>query len=377
MATDSDLHPTYGIDYVRSISPYVGGRPIAEVAREIGMPEASIVKLASNENPLGMSPLARQAVLDALAEAPRYPDNDSYALRRALAAQLQVPPEWIVLGHGSSDILEMAARALLAEGDSCVYSQYGFVVYGLAVQQAGARHIVVPARDFGHDLDAMAQAIGADTRLVYVTNPNNPTGTAVPPAAIEAFVRSVPERVVIVLDEAYVEYLEPGMRGDSIALARAHPNLIVSRTFSKAYGLAGLRIGYAVAQPGLIDLLGRVRSAFNTGTLAQAAAVAALRDTDFLQRTVAANAAGMRQLVAAFDALGLRHVPSHANFVLVRMGDDELAGARLAAALLRQGVIVRPVGGYGLGQWLRISVGTAEENARCIDALQQALRAGA
>ena len=372
MSTQSETPQHWGTDYVRTIAPYVGGRPISEVAREIGVDPASIVKLASNENPLGMSPLARQAVLDALADAPRYPDNDAWDLRHALAAHLGVDAAWVVLGHGSSDILEMAARALLAEGDACVYSQYGFLVYALAVQQAGARHIVVPARDFGHDLPAMLAAIDARTRLVYVANPNNPTGTLLQPQAVAEFVAQVPRDVVVLLDEAYVEYLEPAERTDSIALLRAHTNLIVSRTFSKAYGLAGLRMGYAAAQPPLADLLNRVRSAFNTSSVAQAAALAALRDTAFLQRTVELNQAGMRQLEAGLRALGLRYVPSHGNFVLVRAGDDEQAGARVAAALLQQGVIARPVANYGLGPWLRISVGSEGENARCLDALRTA-----
>ena len=375
MTTANAATPRWGTGYIRTISPYVGGRPIAEVAREIGMDEARIVKLASNENPLGMSPAARQAVMDALTQTPRYPDNDGYALRQALAAHLGLPADWIVLGHGSSDILEMAARALLSESDSCVYAQYGFIVYQLAVQQAGARHIVVPARDYGHDLQAMAAAIEPTTRLVYLANPNNPTGTLACAADIAAFMAQVPSDVVVMLDEAYVEYLDPGLRTDSIALLRKYPNLVVSRTFSKAYGLAGLRIGYAAAHPALADVLNRVRSAFNTSTVAQAAALAALGDEAFLRRAVEVNRAGMAQFVAAFDALGLHHLPSHGNFVLVRMGDDEQAGNRVNAALVKQGVIVRPVGNYGLGPWLRISVGTEAENARCIDALRTALAA--
>ncbi len=375
MTTANAAAPKWGTGYVRTISPYVGGRPIAEVAREIGMDEAGIVKLASNENPLGMSPAARQAIVDALTQTPRYPDNDGYALRQELAAHLGLPADWIVLGHGSSDILEMAARALLSESDSCVYAQYGFIVYQLAVQQAGARHIVVPARDYGHDLPAMAAAIEPSTRLVFVANPNNPTGTLASPEAVAAFLQRVPPDVVVMLDEAYVEYLDPSLRSDSIALLRKHPNLVVSRTFSKAYGLAGLRIGYAAAHPALADVLNRVRSAFNTSTVAQAAALAALADADFLQRAVEINRAGMAQLTAAFDELGLHYLPSHGNFLLVRMGHDEQAGGRIGAALLKQGVIVRPVGNYGLGPWLRISVGLEAENARCIEALGSALGA--
>ena len=365
--------PSWGTASVRSIQPYVGGRPISEVAREFGLDPGAIVKLASNENPLGMSASARQAMLDAASEAGRYPDNDAFELRQALADHLGVDASWVALGHGSSDILEMAARALLGEGDSCVYSQYGFVVYASAVQQRAARHIVVPAREFGHDLPAMAAAVEASTRLVYVANPNNPTGTLASPEQIERFVLSVPERVVIVLDEAYVEYLDDSLQRASLELLRRHPNLVVSRTFSKAYGLAGLRIGYCAAQPALIDVLNRVRSAFNTGNTAQAAALAALRDQDFVRRSVEVNRAGMRQLEAGIDELGLQRVPSHGNFLLLRVGDDPGAGSRVARAMLALGVIVRPVDNYGLGAWLRISVGTEAENSRCLGALRQAL----
>ena len=375
MSSEVRESSSWGTPSVRSIQPYVGGRPISEVAREFGLDPQGIVKLASNENPLGMSPAARRAMAEAALDAPRYPDNDAFALRAALAAHLGVDASWIVLGHGSSDILEMAARALLAEGDSCVYSQYGFVVYASAVQQRGARHIVVPARDFGHDLPAMAAAIEASTRLVFVANPNNPTGTLASPQQIEEFMRSVPPGVVVVLDEAYVEYLDESLQRTSIEWLRRHPNLVVSRTFSKAYGLAGLRIGYCAVQPALGDVLNRVRSAFNTSTLAQAAALAALGDRDFVRRSVEINRAGMRQLEAGIDELGLERVPSHGNFVLLRVGDDEAAGARVAGAMLAQGVIVRPVDNYGLGRWLRISVGTADENRRCLDALRNALGA--
>ncbi len=323
MSTSSSP-PQWGTDYVRTISPYVGGRPIAEVAREIGMDATRIVKLASNENPLGMSAAARQAIVDALAESPRYPDNDSHALRQALAEHLGLPAEWIVLGHGSSDILEMAARALLSEGDSCVYSQYGFIVYPLAVQQAGARHIVVPASHYGHDLPAMAAAIEPSTRLVFVANPNNPTGTLASAETVAAFLQRVPPNVVVVLDEAYVEYLDPALRTDSIALLRKHPNLVISRTFSKAYGLAGLRIGYAAAHPALADVLNRVRSAFNTSTVAQAAALAALADTDVAQPLLFAVQVA---LVAALRSAGIEaaaHVGHTVGEVAAAEGKDSV-----------------------------------------------------
>lgn len=369
----SEQHATqarWGADYVQAISPYVGGKPIAEVARQFGLQPERIVKLASNENPLGMSPKAREAILAAMADSTRYPDNDGYALKQALASKLSVAAEWITLGHGSSDLLEMAARALLTDADAGMYSRYSFIVYTQAVQGVGATHQVVPDRDFGHDLPAMLAAITPQTKLIFVANPNNPTGTFLPADELHDFLRKVPPHIAVVLDEAYVEYIEPALRYDSMAWVREFPNLIVSRTFSKAYGLAGLRMGYGVSQPALTDVLNRVRSAFNTSTLGQAAALAALDDLAFIDQAYAVNRAGQTQLAAALDALGLRYIPSQGNFILVKVGDDAKAGARVNLALLQRGVIARPVDNYGLPQWLRISVGTEAENATCIAALR-------
>lgn len=363
----------FGPDYVRAISPYVAGKPISEVAREFGLDEAGIVKLASNENPLGMPASAQRAVADAVAELGRYPDSNGFALKAALSARFGVPEEWLTLGNGSNDILELAAHALVEPGQSIVYAEYSFAVYALATQEIGARAIEVPARDYGHDLDAMAAAIAPDTRLVFIANPNNPTGTFVPAAQIEAFLQQVPAHVVVVLDEAYNEYLDADQQYDSLAWVRRYPNLLVSRTFSKAYGLAGLRVGYAVAQPELTDLLNRVRQPFNVNSVAQAAAVAALGDSEFLRRSAELNSAGKAQLTEAFDRLGLEYVPSSGNFVLVRVGDDDGAGARVNLALLKQGVIVRPVGNYNLPRWLRVTIGLPEENAAFVAALERAL----
>ncbi|WP_349609608.1 histidinol-phosphate transaminase [Cupriavidus sp. DF5525] len=363
----------FGPDYVRAISPYVAGKPISEVAREVGLDEAGIVKLASNENPLGMPASAQRAVADAVAELGRYPDSNGFALKAALSARFGVPEEWLTLGNGSNDILELAAHALVEPGQSIVYAEYSFAVYALATQEIGARAIEVPARDYGHDLGAMAAAIAPDTRLVFIANPNNPTGTFVPAAQIEAFLQQVPAHVVVVLDEAYNEYLDADQQYDSVAWVRRYPNLLVSRTFSKAYGLAGLRVGYAVAQPELADLLNRVRQPFNVNSVAQAAAVAALGDSEFLRRSAELNRAGKAQLTEAFDRLGLEYVPSSGNFVLVRVGDDDGAGARVNLALLKQGVIVRPVGNYNLPRWLRVTIGLPEENAAFVAALERAL----
>ncbi len=363
----------FGPEYIRAIAPYQAGKPISEVAREFGLDEAKIVKLASNENPLGMPESARRAMQDAVAEIGRYPDANGFALKAAISARYGVPQDWITLGNGSNDILELAARAFVQPGQSVVFSQYSFIVYALATQAVGGHSIVVPAQKYGHDLNAMLQAITVDTRLVYIANPNNPTGTFVPPVEIETFLQAVPANVVVVIDEAYNEYLDPGLQYESTDWVRKYPNLLVSRTFSKAHGLAGLRVGFGLAQPPVTDLLNRIRQPFNVNSLAQAAAIAALNDEAFLHQTAELNAAGYRQLTQAFDAMGLEYVQSFGNFVLVKVGSDEGAGARVNLALLKKGIIVRPVGGYGLPQWLRISIGLPEENAAFIQALKEAL----
>ncbi len=358
--------------YVRQIAPYQAGKPIEELAREFGLAPASIVKLASNENPLGMPASAREAMLRAV-DLGRYPDANGFELKAKLSTRYGVPADWLTLGNGSNDILESAAAVTLNPQASCVYAQYSFAVYALATQARGAQAIVVPARAFGHDLEAMAAAIEPTTRLVFIANPNNPTGTFLQPAAIEAFLAHVPREVVVVLDEAYNEYLPPECRYDSVAWVRQHANLIVSRTFSKAFGLAGLRVGYAIAQPALTDLLNRVRQPFNVNTLAQAAAAAALDDVAFLARSYELNRAGLDALTAAFDRLGLAYVKPYGNFVLVKVGP----AGRVYQELLKRGVIVRPVANYGLPEWLRVTVGLPEENARFLDALPAALAAAA
>jgi histidinol-phosphate aminotransferase len=363
----------FGPDYVRAIAPYQAGKPISEVAREFGLDEESIVKLASNENPFGVPESARQAMVRAAADLGRYPDANAFELKQALSQRYDVPAEWITLGNGSNDILEIAAHAFVEKGQAIVYSQYSFAVYALATQGLGARHIVVPAVNHGHDLDAMAAAIDADTRVVFIANPNNPTGTFLPGAQIEAFLKKVPANVVVVLDEAYNEFLAEADQYDSAAWVRQYPNLLVSRTFSKAYGLAGLRVGFALAQPHLTDLMNRIRQPFNVNSMAQAAAIAALDDSEFLEKSARNNSAGYLQFVEAFEQMGLEYVPSHGNFVLVKVGNDLAAGARVNLALLKQGVIVRPVGNYGLPEWLRISIGLPQENAVLIAALQKAL----
>jgi histidinol-phosphate aminotransferase len=361
--------PIQAPDYIRSIAPYQPGKPISELAREMGIAEAGIVKLASNENPLGMSAQVRDVLVRSIGEVPRYPDGSGFALKTALSQRYGVEIGQIVLGNGSNDVLDMAARAFLAPGLSAVYSRHAFAVYPLATQTVGAAGIEVPARAFGHDLPAMARAIRRDTRVVFIANPNNPTGTFVPGPEVLDFLEAVPGDVLVVLDEAYTEYLSADQRYDALAWLPRFPNLLITRSFSKAYGLAGLRVGYGVGHPAVIDLLNRVRQPFNVGSLALAAAEAALADEEFLAKSAELNRRGMRQLLEGFAALGLEWIPSAGNFITVRVGNASAVNARL----LKQGVIVRPIAGYGMPEWLRVSIGLPEENARFLAALRSAL----
>ena len=360
-----DLTPAY----VRAIAPYLPGKPISELARELGLNEAAIVKLASNENPLGPSPRALAAAQDALFDMALYPDGAGFALKEKLAAKWNVAANQIVLGNGSNDVLDMAARVFLALGTSAVYAQHAFAVYPIATQTVGAQGITVPAKNYGHDLDAMRDAIRDDTRVLWIANPNNPTGTFLPWADVEAFLERVPQQVLVVLDEAYGEFLPHAERCDTTAWLARFPNLLIVRTFSKAYGLAGLRAGYGLGDAAVINLLNRVRHPFNVNAPALAAAEAALDDVDFLARSYALNSAGMAQLAAGLSALGVDGVPSKGNFLLAKVGD----AARINTELLKRGVIVRPVGNYGLPEFLRVSVGLAGQNARFLDALKACL----
>jgi histidinol-phosphate aminotransferase len=355
--------------HIKSISPYQPGKPISELAREMGLDESSIVKLASNENPLGMSPSARAAAEAALADVARYPDGNGFDLKQTVSRHHDVATRQIVLGNGSNDVLEMVARALLGPGRSAVYSRHAFAVYPLATLAAGASGIEVPARDFGCDLAAMRDAIRDDTRVVFIANPNNPTGTFVEADALERFIADVPAGVLVVLDEAYSEYLPPERAYDSVRWLAKYPNLLVSRTFSKAYGLAGLRVGYGLGQTEVIDLLNRVRQPFNVTSVGLAAAVAALADQDFVRATAATNADGLRQVRSFLDSEGIDYIPSFANFIAFQVGDAAATNRRL----LEQGVIVRPIAGYAMPQWLRVSIGLEAENARFTDALRKAL----
>ena len=355
--------------HIRAISPYQPGKPISELAREMGLAQESIVKLASNENPLGMSPRAKQAAVAALDDVARYPDGNGFNLKQALARHYGVGMERIVLGNGSNDVLELAARAFLAPGRAAIYAQHAFAVYPLATQAAGAAGIEVPARDFGHDLFAMLAALTPQTRMMFIANPNNPTGTFLSGSDLEILLNELPRDVLLVLDEAYNEYLPPEVRYDSIAWLERYPNLVITRTFSKGYGLAGLRVGFALASAEVADLMNRVRQPFNVSSVALAAAEAALADQDFVARSYEVNAAGMKQIGDGLASLGLECIPSYGNFVTFRVGD----AARINQSLLRQGVIVRPIAGYGMPQHLRVSIGLEQENARFLQALEAAL----
>ena len=357
--------------YVRAISPYQPGKPISELAREFGLDEANIIKLASNENPLGVSPLAQSAIRTALDSLFLYPDGNGFELKQALSRRLGVGMEQLVLGNGSNDVLELAARAFLAPQQSAVYDQYAFAVYPLVVQAMGCRGIAVPSKDYGHDLDAMLRAVQADTRIVFIANPNNPTGTWASAAAMERFIAAVPAHVLVVLDEAYNDYLRPEHRVDSVAWLKKYPNLLITRTFSKIYGLAGLRVGYAVGSAGVADLLNRVRQPFNVNSVSLAAATAALDDHDFVRRSYALNLAGMAQITAGLKRFGLRFVPSYGNFVMFNVPD----GKALNLALLKSGVIARPLAGYGLPDWVRVTIGLESENERFLTSLKAAIGA--
>ncbi|KQT37316.1 MULTISPECIES: histidinol-phosphate transaminase [unclassified Methylophilus] len=355
---------------IRAIAPYQGGKPISELAREMGLNEIDIVKLASNENPLGMSPKAQMALEEAIYEIARYPDGNSFALRDAVSQKYQVKPDQIVFGNGSNDILELAARAFLTAGDEVIYSQHAFAVYPLVTQAAGATGIIVPAVDFGHDLDGFSKAITPKTKLIFVANPNNPTGTLISKAVLKDFLQKVPKNIVVVLDEAYDEYLSVAYKSEAIKWLAEFENLIISRTFSKAYGLAGLRVGFGLMHTALADLMNRVRQPFNVNSLAQVAATVSLQDEDFVERSYAVNQAGMSQITQGLTKLGLSFIPSFGNFVSFKVTN----ASAVNQALLKQGVIVRPVANYEMPDYLRVSIGLFSENARFLEVLEQILK---
>ena len=355
--------------YVRAIAPYQPGKPIAELERELGI--SGIVKLASNENPLGTSPKAVAAMQEAIKTIALYPDGNGYELKDALAKRYGIQHANLVLGNGSNDLLELASRAFLAPGDVAIYSAHAFAVYALATQAVGAQGITVPAKEFGHDLDGMLKAaVEHKAKMVFIANPNNPTGTYLSANALLGFMQALPDHVLVILDEAYNEYLPPAQRYDSVSWLKKHSNLVISRTFSKAYGLAGLRVGYAMANEQIIDMMNRVRQPFNVNSIAQAAALAALQDTDFVTRTYNMNQQGMQQIIAGLSKLGLSYIPSYGNFISFRIG----GATAMYRRLLELGVIVRPVANYDMADYLRVSIGLEIENDKFLAALQQAIK---
>ena len=355
---------------ISHLQPYVPGKPVSELEREMGIRDS--VKLASNENPLGSSPRVVEVIQDGLSELTRYPDGGAYTLRSELARRHDVAPECVTVGNGSNDVLDMIARVFLYPGRESLFSEHAFAVYPLSSMAVGAVLRIAPAREYGHDLDAMASLVGPATGVVLIANPNNPTGTWLAEAVLHDFIASLPKDVIVVLDEAYFEYVRPGHPDypDASRWLGEFSNLIVTRTFSKAYGLAALRVGYGLSHPDVADLLNRARQPFNANALAQVAAVAALNDPDYVQRSVELNDAGLRQLSEGFDRLGLSYIPSVGNFISVDVGRS---AADVDLALLKLGVITRPVENYGLKGHLRVSVGLPEENARCLTALEQVL----
>ncbi len=364
---------------IQSLRPYQPGKPIDELAREFGLNADDIVKLASNENPTGPSKKAITAMEKEARELTRYPDGNGFELKQALChqlsgAQVSIKPENITLGNGSSDILDFIVKCFVAQNDEVVFSQHAFAIYGLVTKIQGGQCKVVPAKNYGHDLDAMAAAISDKTRLVFVTNPNNPTGTWLTQAEIAGFMAKVPSDVVVVLDEAYFEYVDEAEYCNGLTLVADYPNLVVTRTFSKAYGLASLRIGYGISSPEVADLMNRVRPPFNVNSFALAAAVATLNDAEYVAESKAVNDAGMDYLVASFDALNLPYIPSVGNFISFEIpvsgeAANSITASEVDKQLLAVGVIIRPIANYEMPNHLRVSIGTQAENETFINAL--------
>lgn len=366
MATDILRLATPG---VQGLSPYQPGKPIEELEREYGISGA--VKLASNENPFGPNPRALAAARDALMGIHRYPDGSGFALKKTLAKKHRVRPDCITLGNGSSDILEFLVRAFVLPDNEVIFSEHAFALYPIVTRAAGAKAVVTKAKDWGHDLASMRQAVNVRTRLIFIANPNNPTGTWLKSGELGDFIRGLPAHVLVAVDAAYFEYVGEREYPDTIAWTEKYPNLVTTRTFSKAYGLAGLRVGYGISSPAVAEVLNRVRPPFNVNSVALAAAAAALEDTTHVERAVQNNREGMHQLSEAFTELGLAYIPSAGNFICV---DFMKPADRVNEALMRQGVIVRPVANYGMPNHLRVTVGLPEENRLFIDALRKIVR---
>jgi len=353
---------------IASLVPYPPGKPIEELERELGI--SGSIKLASNENPLGPSKKAVKAVADALTNLHRYPDGSCYYLKTRLAVFLNMPPETLIFGNGSNEIIELLVRAYLAKGDEAVMGDPSFAVYPIAVKAVGAKPVTVALKGFTHDLAAMARAVTDRTRVIFIANPNNPTGTMVGRTEFARFMRDVPDDVIVCVDEAYREFVRTPDFPDSFGYVKAGAPVLVLRTFSKIYGLAGLRVGYGAAPAEMIDYMNRVRQPFNVNSLAQVAALAALDDRKHLERTLDNNARGLEFLFREVGALGLECVPTEANFFLIRVND----GRGVYDRLLRKGVIVRPMASYGLPEFIRVTVGLPKENKRFVKALAEVIR---
>ena len=368
MATDATDFLEMTTAEIRGLHPYQPGKPVEELQRELGL--SDIIKLASNENPLGASPKVTSSLQSTFSELARYPDGSAFVLKHKLAEFLDVLPENLTIGNGSNDVLELLARVFLRPGFNAICSQHSFVVYPLATKVTGAELIEIPAKDFSQDLEATAEAVNELTRIVFIANPNNPTGTWVTRQEVESFLGKVPSHVIVVLDEAYFDYVEDPDYPNGIELFRKYPNVVVTRTFSKAYGLAALRIGYSVSNPEIADLMNRVRQPFNVNSLSLAAAEIALDDQEFVRDSVKLNNEGLKMLTQACEQMGLNFIPSVGNFISIDFGRD---AAPIYDALLHKGVIVRPIAGYQMPNHLRVTVGLPEENARFVDALQAVL----
>lgn len=359
------------VDGVRSIQPYAPGKPISELAREYGLND--IIKLASNENPLGPSPLAVAACQSELNDLEIYPDGNGFALKQALAEKLDVDIACITLGNGSNDILEFVARVFLSPGYNAVFSRHAFAVYPLVSMAVGATlNVASPnAADdlmpYGHNLENMRSLVDQQTRVIFIANPNNPTGTWLQSEELESFIKDLPDHVIIVLDEAYVEYVQEKQYPNSIPWIEKYPNLVITRTFSKVYGLAGLRIGYSISNPHIADLFNRVRQPFNTNSLAQAGAIAALSDHTHIQHSVESNSKGLLQVASEFDQMGLDYIPSVGNFISFKTA---LPGEQVYQSLLQQGIIIRPISNYDLPDFLRVTIGSEQHNDRFLQALK-------
>jgi len=347
-------------DYVSAIQPYVPGKPIEELERELGI--SNSIKLASNENPLGPSPMAVEALKNSFGDLNRYPDGAGYYLRSALSAELAIDMDELILGNGSNELLDIAARTYMQAGDEAVMASPSFVVYGMAVQSVGGRAIQVPLRDYRHDLDAMAAAVTPGTKLVFIANPNNPTGTMNSRAEFDRFMEKMNDNILVIVDEAYYEYVTDPDYADSMKHFRAGKNILILRTFSKIYGLAGLRIGYGIGRKEVLTDMNRLREPFNTNSVAQKAALAALKDREHVERSRQVNEEGKQYLYRELKALGIQYVPAETNFIYFPIEDS----VKINNGLLKQGVIVRPMGPKAI----RVTIGLPEENRRFIEALK-------